>query len=144
MTFFGLAFAYLFFESSGGFFYLLTHIYGRTVFRSSAYLVWGSLLLPVANLLWFGYDYYRARKNPLFWLHTAFTSFLLVSFGDRWGIFGFWLMLLMIHYYLSGRKVKFKRLLVLAIQTLNFYSKSRHRGNSVYGNETSPMQRLRT
>ncbi len=113
MTIAAFIFIYLYFESSGGFLYLITHIYGRTIFRSSAYLNWGVLLLPVANLLWFSYDYLKTRKNLLFWIHLIFTSLVLISLGDRWGILGFWLMLTMIHYYLSGRKIKIQHLIIL-------------------------------
>jgi len=115
LTVVGLVFAYLFFQSSGGFIYLLTHIYGRALFRSTAYWQAGALLLPVANLLWFSYDYRRARKSLRYWLHTALTSLLLVSFGDRWGIVGFWLMLVTVHYYLAGHRVKAKTAILLAV-----------------------------
>ena len=111
----GLAFTYLFFQSSGGFLYLLTHIYGRTTFRSTAYLHWGILLLPAGSLLWFSYDYMKARRNVLFWLHMLLSSVILVSLGDRWGVLGFWLMLATIHYYRSGRSITVRGLVVLGI-----------------------------
>jgi hypothetical protein len=109
----GLAFTYLFFQSSGGFLYLLRHIYGRAVFRSTAYLNWGILLLPTANLLWFTYDYGKARRNVLFWFHMLLTSVVLVSLGDRWGVLGFWLMLVTVHYYRSRRSITLRGLAVL-------------------------------
>ncbi len=113
MSLVGLASTYAYYQSAGGFRYLLSHIYGRTTFRSTAYLQWGALILPAANLLWFAHDYRRALHAPVYWLHMICCSLLLVSFGDRWGVVGFWLMLVTLDYYLSGRRFRTRTMLVL-------------------------------